>query len=178
MEKMNLQPELKGQLVELRPLKREDFEHLHAAASDPLIWEQHPARDRYKIEVFKSFFEEGIESGGAFAILDATSPQKPIVGSTRFYDYDSKKNQVCVGYTFLARKVWGGAVNSEMKTLLLKHAFQSVESVLFHIGEKNIRSRRAIEKIGAKLFDRIDKHKQLADGTWLNTVIYRIQNKA
>ena len=51
-----LQPCLKGDLLELRPLCAEDFRDLYAVAADPLIWEQHPCKDRYQEEVFTSFF--------------------------------------------------------------------------------------------------------------------------
>jgi RimJ/RimL family protein N-acetyltransferase len=66
----DLQPNLKGELIELRPLTPEDWDDLFAVASDPLIWEQHPECDRYKEDVFKTFFREALESGGAFVVID------------------------------------------------------------------------------------------------------------
>src|SRR3989440_5541544 len=65
----DLQPVLKGELLGLRPLRPEDFHDLYAVASDPLIWEQHPIKDRYKEEVFKEFFREALESGGALIAM-------------------------------------------------------------------------------------------------------------
>jgi RimJ/RimL family protein N-acetyltransferase len=143
----NLQPHLKGELIELRPLKPEDCDDLFAVASDPLIWEQHPESDRYKEEVFRIFFKEALESGGAFVVIDKKTQQ--IIGSTRFYGYDREKSEIEIGWTFLARKYWGGRYNHEMKDLLLAHAFQFVQNVVFYVGETNIRSQRAMEKIGA-----------------------------
>src|SRR6266480_2157367 len=143
---LNLQPNLKGELIELRPLRPEDWNDLFAVASDPLIWEQHPESDRYKEEIFKVFFREALECGGAFVIIDTTSQQ--IIGSTRFYGYDPEKSEIEIGWTFLARKYWGGRYNRELKQLMLDHAFQFVESVIFYVGENNIRSRKATEKIG------------------------------
>src|SRR4029450_8612126 len=143
----NLQPHLKGELIELRPLKPEDCDDLFAVASDPLIWEQHPESDRYKEEVFKIFFKEALESGGAFVVIDQKSQQ--IIGSTRFYGYDPEKSEIEIGWTFLARKYWGGRYNREMKKLLLAHAFKFVETVIFFVGQKNFRSQKAMEKIGA-----------------------------
>jgi len=67
----DLQPILKGQLLELRPLRDDDFDDLYAAAADPLIWEQHPANDRYKPEVFRLFFREALECGGALIAIAA-----------------------------------------------------------------------------------------------------------
>jgi RimJ/RimL family protein N-acetyltransferase len=143
----DLQPHLKGKLIELRPLTSEDWDNLFAVASDPLIWEQHPESDRYKEDVFKVFFREALESGGAFVVIDAKTQQ--IIGSTRFYGYDPQKSEIEIGWTFLARKYWGGEYNAEMKRLLLDHAFRFVESVVFLVGEKNFRSQKAMEKIGA-----------------------------
>ena len=67
----DLQPVLEGDLLRFRPLRPEDFHDLYAVASDPLIWEQHPNNDRYKEEVFKEFFREALESGGALIAIDA-----------------------------------------------------------------------------------------------------------
>jgi N-acetyltransferase len=143
----NLQPHLKGDLVELRPLKSEDWDHLFSVASDPLIWEQHPESDRYKEDVFRIFFKDALESSGAFVVIDAQTQE--IIGSTRFHGYDPKKSEIEIGWTFLARKYWGGRYNREMKEMMLAHAFKFVENVVFFVGENNIRSQRATEKIGA-----------------------------
>jgi RimJ/RimL family protein N-acetyltransferase len=142
-----LQPILKGELIELRPLRPEDWNDLFAVASDPLIWEQHPQSNRYKEDVFKVFFREALESGGAFVVIDKATQQ--IIGSTRFYGYDPEKSEIEIGWTFLARKYWGGRYNREMKRLMLTHAFKFVESVVFYVGAKNVRSQKATEKIGA-----------------------------
>lgn len=151
----DLQPHLKGDLIELRPLTPEQWDDLFAVASDPLIWEQHPESDRYKEEVFKVFFREALESGGAFVVIDKENQQ--IIGSTRFYGYDPAKSEVEIGWTFLARKFWGGRYNSEMKELLLNHAFKFVESVVFFVGEKNFRSQKAMEKIGVTRIGLIER---------------------
>jgi N-acetyltransferase len=143
----DVQPHLKGELIELRPLTPNDWGALFAVGSDPLIWEQHPESDRYKEEVFKSFFEGALESGGAFVVIDTKTQQ--MIGSTRFHGYDPEKSEIEIGWTFLARKYWGGRYNREMKQLMLAHAFKFVESVVFFIGEDNIRSQKATEKIGA-----------------------------
>jgi len=143
----DLQPHLRGELIELRPLALEDWNDLFAVASDPLIWQQHPESDRYREDVFKVFFREALECEGAFVVIDRKSQQ--IIGSTRFYGYDPDKSEIEVGWTFLARKYWGGRYNREMKQLMLNHAFEFVENVVFLVGEKNIRSQKAMEKIGA-----------------------------
>jgi|SRR5207249_7966033 len=142
----DLQPDLKGELLELRPLREEDFDELYAAASDPLIWEQHPDKVRYREDVFRQFFQDAMESGGALIAIDRKNGK--IIGSSRFNAYDEAKSEVEIGWTFLARTHWGGDYNREMKRLMLTHAFSFVESVIFVVGEENLRSQRAVEKIG------------------------------
>jgi N-acetyltransferase len=142
----DLQPVLQGELLGLQPLRLEDFHELYAVASDPLIWEQHPVKDRYQEEVFKAFFREAMESGGTLIAIDARNGR--IIGSSRFHGYDSEKSEIEIGWTFLARSHWGGIFNREMKRLMLRHAFKFVNSVVFLVGPQNLRSQRAVEKIG------------------------------
>ncbi len=97
----DLQPTLQGKLLELRPLRSEDFDRLFAVAADPLIWEQHPASDRYQPSVFRQFFDEALASGGALVALDGSSGH--VIGSSRFTAYDAATSQVEIGWTFLAR---------------------------------------------------------------------------
>lgn len=144
--RFELQPTLAGTLVELRPLRVDDFEALYAVARDPGIWEQHPVRDRYKHDVFTGFFREALASGGAFAVVDRMTDH--IIGSTRYYGVDEARSEVEIGWTFLARRYWGGRYNREMKELMLRHAFRFVDRVVFLVGPQNFRSQRAMEKIG------------------------------
>lgn len=142
----DLQPNLEGDLLRLRPLREDDWEALFAVASDPLIWEQHPQPTRYQEPVFREYFRGAMESGGAFAVIDKKNGR--IIGSTRFLGYDEKRSEIEIGYTFLARAYWGGAYNREMKDLLLRHAFRFVRHVVFLVGPTNWRSQKAMEKIG------------------------------
>ncbi|MGA8538357.1 MAG: GNAT family N-acetyltransferase [Terriglobales bacterium] len=135
-----------GELLQLRPLRPEDFNALYAVASDPLIWEQHPMNNRYQEEIFKAFFCEALESRGALIAIDSKDAQ--IIGSSRFHGYNNEKSEIEIGWTFLARSHWGGIYNAEMKLLMLRHAFKFVNSVIFLVGPKNLRSQRAVEKIG------------------------------
>jgi RimJ/RimL family protein N-acetyltransferase len=143
----DLQPCLQGALLGLRPLRADDFHDLYAVAADPLIWEQHPCNDRYRKEVFEAFFRGALESRGALIALDAKDGR--VIGSSRFHGYDEAKSEVEIGWTFLARSHWGGAYNGEMKRLMLRHAFRFVNRVVFLVGPHNLRSQRALEKIGA-----------------------------
>ena len=142
----DLQPVLKGDLLELRPLRAADFDDLFRVAADPLIWEQHPIKDRYRDEQFRTFFREALESGGALVAVDTSDGR--IIGSSRFHGYDSRRSEIEIGWTFLARSHWGGRHNGEMKRLMLHHAFRFVDRVVFLVGLENLRSQRAVEKIG------------------------------
>lgn len=144
---MNLQPILENESVKLQPLQESDFEALYQVASDPLIWEQHPNKDRYKREVFQNFFEGAMISGGAFIIIDKKT--NSVIGSTRFYDLDETEKSILIGYTFYGRDYWGSTYNQTVKKLMLDYIFQFVDKVLFHIGAQNIRSQKAIERLGA-----------------------------
>lgn len=144
----DLQPShLFNEWVTLYPLKAEDFEQLYAVASDPLIWEQHPNKNRYRREVFENFFKGAIESGGAFRITDTKTGET--IGSSRFCNYNETEHTIEIGYTFYARSCWGKPYNRSAKALMINHAFGFADAVVFHIGAGNIRSQKAIEKIGA-----------------------------
>ncbi len=141
-----LQPRIHNDLIRLEPLEVDDFEILYAVAKDPLIWEQHPNKDRYQRAVFQAYFNTAIQSGGAFRVIDHATGG--LIGSSRFYDLDESQRKVSIGYTFIARSHWGGPFNRALKTLMLDHAFRWVDQVIFHVGIHNWRSRRAMEKLG------------------------------
>lgn len=146
---MNLQPTLTGATLTLIPLAPEHREPLTQAAGDPLIWELHPEPTRYLPEVFAGVFNSGIESGGALLITDRQTGE--VLGTSRYYDFDEINRAIAIGYSFLVRSRWGGVTNTELKTLMLEHAFSAVDTVWFHVGADNLRSRRAVEKLGAEL---------------------------
>ena len=142
-------PTLVGETISLRPLRPEDFEAVYAAAADPLIWEQHPYPLRYQREVFTTgFWDSALQSAGALVITDNISGR--IIGSSRFYEWNPGTREVAIGFTFLARSHWGGATNRELKRLMLAHAFREARVVWFHVGANNLRSRKAMEKIGGR----------------------------
>jgi RimJ/RimL family protein N-acetyltransferase len=163
-----LQPSLIGDLLELRPLRAEHFNELFAAARDPLIWEQHPESDRYKPEIFQRYFDGAIESKGAFAIVDRKSGR--IIGSSRYCHLNSSESEVEIGWTFMERAYWGGDYNRELKRLMLDHAFKFVKRVLFVVGEKNLRSQKALEKIGAKFSHQVEMPDRV--GNLLSNVVF------
>jgi RimJ/RimL family protein N-acetyltransferase len=149
------QPYLLGNLVELRPLRETDFADLYAIAADPLIWEQHPDPNRHQEDVFRDFFSEHLASGGALLVVDRRA--ESVIGTSRFRGYDAVQSEVEIGWTFLARSHWGGTYNGEMKSLMLGHAFRFVRNVVFLVHPDNIRSQRAVERLGAiRVGERVD----------------------
>jgi hypothetical protein len=143
---MNWQPDLIGTFIRLRPLVEKDFDSLFEVASDPLIWEQHPDNKRYTRERFEIYFRSGIESKGALAVIDLKSSQ--IIGSSRYTNHNCQTSSVEIGFTFLARRYWGGVYNRELKSLMINYAFQFVEAAYFVVGRNNLRSKKAMSKIG------------------------------
>ena len=161
-------PHLVGDLVELRPLRPDDWDVLFAVASDPLIWAGHPEPDRYTEPVFREYFRGAIDSGGALAVLDRATGQ--IIGSSRYHWREG--DELEIGWTFLARAYWGGKYNREMKRLMLNYAFQFVDRVVFVVGVDNIRSRTAMLKIGGVLTDR--RVTKGVRGMSLESVVFEI----
>ena len=162
MTKFNLQPEvLENDIIKLIPMQESHFEELHKAASDPLIWEQYPIKDRYKLENFKPFFNGAINSKGAFLILDKATNE--VMGTSRFYDYNAEKSSVAIGFTFITRKFWGGPYNKALKKLMIDYAFESLNSVIFHVAETNFRSQKAVLKLGAEKINEVTFNMNGAD---------------
>lgn len=167
---MDRQPFLMNELLVLRPLEQRDFEGLFAVASDPLIWIQHPAKERSTREGFTSFFAEAMQSGGALVAIDRTTLR--IIGSSRYYPVKETTDAIEIGWTFLARAYWGGVFNASMKQLMIEHAFHFVNHVLLYIHPDNIRSQMAAEKIGGKRIVELDG--QVLTTRPAASVIYRI----
>lgn len=164
-----LQPTLHGELVELRPLLLSDWDALYDVASDPQLWEQHPERNRYQVDVFRQFFHGALISRSALVASDAMTGR--IIGSSRYHGYDPVAREIEIGWSFLARSHWGGRYNGEMKKLMLEHAFTFVDRVIFSVGAQNLRSRRAVERIGGEL---LEAHPAAAP----DTVVFGIRNPA
>jgi RimJ/RimL family protein N-acetyltransferase len=164
------QPELSGKLLRLRGLAVADFESLYQVASDPVIWEQHPDKARSERGGFRRFFDKAIDSGGTLLAIDRLN--NAAIGCSRFHSFHEARSDVTIGYTFLARVCWGGTYNTEMKHLMLGHAFRLVQSVRFRIAEHNMRCRRAVEKLGASFLGPED-HQEFGQ----THVVYAIDRK-
>ena len=146
---MDLQPHLENNLITIRPLQIHDKEALYQVAKDPLIWEQHPVWDRYKREKFEHFFGDSLASKGALIVEEKKSSD--VIGSSRFKRIEGAPHAIEIGWSFLARAYWGGKYNQAVKKAMITYAFQHVEEVIFYVHKTNIRSQKAVEKLGAKL---------------------------
>jgi RimJ/RimL family protein N-acetyltransferase len=141
------QPTLRGELLLLRPLRADDYPSLYAAAADPAVWEQHQIKDRHEEAVFRPYFDSLLASGEALVVVERATGA--VIGVSRYHGFDAERSEVEIGWTFLARQYWGGVYNRELKQLMLRHAFMRVSSVVFLVSPGNIRSQRAVEKLGA-----------------------------
>ena len=144
----SIQPTLENDKIKMIPLQEEDFERLYTVASDPEIWRMHPNPERYKRDVFMNFFRGALESKGAFLVTDKITGE--VLGSTRFYDFNAHDNSIFIGYTFYGTRSWGKNINAGVKKLMLDYIFQFVDKVIFHVGKDNIRSVKAMTKLGAE----------------------------
>lgn len=134
--------------ITLRPLTAADYDALFAVGADAAIWAQHPDRERYTPEGFRFFFQKLLETDMPYLVIDRAT--ESVIGATSYYQYDAAARQVAIGYTFLATRYWGGATNRQVKSMLLNHAFQYVDTVIFHVREHNYRSQAALVKLGAQ----------------------------
>lgn len=172
---LDRQPVLEDERLLLRPLWTSDWDALFAVASDPLVWEQHPAHDRWQEPVFRAFFADALAGKGALVAIDKSTGA--VIGSSRFQGLsEAEGGSVEIGWTFLARSHWGGSFNPAMKRLMLAHALASVAECRFLVGESNTRSRTALERIGAKLTDRREE-RIMAGGEIIPHLTYVITRK-
>ncbi len=98
-------PILENDLVRLVPLVDSDFESLYKVASDPLLWEQHPQKNRCEEPIFRLFFDEAILNAKAYKFIDKNTGN--VIGTSRYYDCDFENKSIAIGYTFLSRSFWG-----------------------------------------------------------------------
>jgi RimJ/RimL family protein N-acetyltransferase len=168
---MDRQPVLIGERLELRPLRNSDWDALFAVASDPAIWAHHLMHNRWQEPVFRAFFADALVQNGALLVIDKASGT--VIGSSRFQGHNPAHGGVVeIGWTFLARSCWGTGLNAEMKRLMLAHALRFVERVEFRVGEANVVSRRAMEKIGGQLLPKTER-VQTPNGAVVH-VVYEI----
>jgi len=173
MNKAVFQPTLIGELVSLRPICESDWEGMFEVASNPEVWAGHVKRDRYKEDIFRPYFESAISSQSALTII--CNETKRIIGTSRYQDYKPDQGEIEIGWTFIAHEYWGGRYNAEVKALMLDYIFGILECVVFWVARENIRSRKAMEKIGGAL--RPGNFSKTENGRHIPYVIYEIRKQ-
>ena len=147
---------LEDETIKLVQVEKKHFSDLYNVAKDPKLWDQHNAKDRWQKEIFSKFFNKGLDNeNGLLAIIDKKNNE--IIGSTRYYPH---KEKLSIGYTFISRKYWGTSTNFQVKKLMLDHAYQFTDEIYFHIWSNNIRSQKAVQKLGAEYLGSWDEPDQ------------------
>lgn len=168
---MDRQPTLEGERLLLRPLAAADREALYAVAADRELWALHPAHDRWQRPVFDALFDDALANGGALVVIEKATGR--IIGSSQYRPSAKLPGAMEIGWSFLARDHWGGETNRELKRLMLAHLLASVDQAVFRVGAGNLRSRRAMEKIGGRLLD-LTEDVAYPDGRLVAHVFYAI----
>lgn len=171
---------LTGQHVQLITLNKDHFTELESLAADKRIW-QHYVYDgtdslRFRETLVAALTE--MMKGTQLPFVVYHKEQKRLIGATRFMDIQPANKKLEIGSTWYHPDYWGSEVNLECKLLMLTHCFETIGAlrVQFKTDENNIRSRKAIEKIGAK-FEGVLRHDMLRDnGTNRNSAYYSIIN--
>lgn len=169
---------LTGDRLRLEPLSAHHLAGLSAAIEDGRLWEipvtRVPPPDQ--LPAFLADAEAAFRSGSAlvFATVDAASGR--VLGSTRFCCIAAADRRVEIGFTFLAKSSQRTHANTEAKYLMLCHAFETwgCHRVELITDERNSRSRRAIERLGAQQEGILRKHMVMRDGFVRNTVLYSL----
>ncbi len=172
------QPTLTGELVELRPLRREHAAGLLAAAADGELWNMTvtvvPGPETAEPYIATALAAREAGTAMPFAIVRRDAGR--IVGSTRFWKIDRANRKLEIGHTWLSRSVQRSGINTEAKYLLLCHAFEVMDCVRvqFTTDELNEASRAAILRIGAKQEGIVRHERIMPDGRKRNSVRFSI----
>ena len=145
---MDHQPILSDAQFLIRPLAEADIPALAEAANDPLIWEQHPSKDRADKTLFTAYAHTLLSKGGTVVFVKKDDDR--IIGCSRFYKAPNDETGWSIGFTFIQREFWGKGVNAALKSLMINHIFKTEEHVWLHIDPHNLRSQKATEKLGAR----------------------------
>jgi N-acetyltransferase len=172
---------LKGHFVTLRQLQPQHINALEIAASDPIIWQNLPIegwlKDDFWTWAYDSLDAQMRGSAHVFVIFD--NKTGAIVGTSRFQDMDTKYRKTDIGWTWFVPSVWGRGFNFEAKHLMLNHAFETwkVHRVGFKVDELNMKSQKALEKIGATREGFFRNHMIRPDGSRRNSLFYSITDE-
>ncbi len=168
---------LSGQQVTLEPLSHSHAGDLADASADGdlsrLWYTMIPAPAEVPTEIDRRLTLQEAGSMVPFAILDAMGRA---VGMTTFMNIDHTNQRLEIGSTWYRKSVQRSGLNTECKLLMLRHAFEDLDaiSVEFRTHVINHQSRRAIERLGARLDGILRAHMRMANGTIRDTAVYSI----
>jgi RimJ/RimL family protein N-acetyltransferase len=169
---------LQGTQVRLEPLSQAHHDQLVEATRDGELWKYWytsvPAPETMRLEIDRRLGLQQAESMLPFAVIEFASGAA--VGMTTYMNIDAKSRRVEIGSTWYRKRVQRTALNTECKLLLLQHAFERLDciAVEFRTHFFNHQSRRAIERLGAKLDGVLRSHTVSSDGTLRDTCVYSI----
>lgn len=172
---------LYGQHVYLQVLQPKDVEEIKPLIKDERLWEY--TKTLLINDTFDEQFDQYIQAAldprftglqVSFVIRDVVTQQ--LIGMTRFYRIDPPHKRLSIGYTWYTPDYWGKVHNKECKLLLLQYAFEVMgfQRVEFEVAHQNIRSQKAVAKIGGVKEAVLRKHGLHADGTVRDTVVFSI----
>lgn len=169
---------LEGARVRIEPLSAEHHDDLCDSVRDGELWRLWytviPAPEEMTGEIKRRLDEQARGSMIPFAVIDMTTGRA--VGMTTYMNIDAANLRLEIGSTWYRRSVQRTAVNTEAKSLLLSHAFDDLGAIAveFRTHFFNHTSRRAIERLGAKLDGVLRSHQISADGMLRDTCVYSI----
>ena len=169
---------LQGSRVRLEPLSAAHHDDLVNAVRDGELWRlwytSVPEPSGVAAEIARRLTLQERGSMLPFAVIDEGTGEA--VGMTTFVNVDAPNRRVEIGYTWYRARVQRTALNTECKLLLLTHAFETLAciAVEFRTSSFNVRSRRAIERLGAKLDGVLRSHAVLPNGALRDTYVYSI----
>jgi len=168
---------LRGRHATLEPLTREHGDALSEATKDGELWKLWytavPTPDGMMAEIDRRHDLRAAGSMLPFAVLDAGGVA---VGMTTFMNIDAANKRVEIGSTWYASRVQRTALNTECKFMLMQHAFETLGciAVEYRTSFFNQKSRRAVERLGAKLDGVLRNHQHHIDGSVRDTCVYSI----
>ena len=170
--------ELVGEKVRIVPLEKSHIQGLYEIGNNGMIW-SHLPKTIYTLQDMRSFVEEALtkkDSGIELPFVVLLRDNNKIIGSTRFLDISNLNRSLEIGWTWYSPAVWGTHINTECKYLLLKYCFETLNfiRVQFKTDERNVRSQKAIEKIGGVKEGILRNHMIRKDGTFRNSVFYSV----
>lgn len=165
---------LTGDAVELRPTHVDDTFDLFVALDDNAVWMHLPMEQPYKVEAMRELVEEAVATRFPWTVRSRVDGE--VLGWTSFLDTSVHDARAEIGATQYGYRHWGGRTNPECKLLLLTHAFDDLAMgrVQLKTDVRNVRSQRAIARLGATYEGTLGRYQRRADGTVRDTVLFAV----